>query len=58
MRTPGNTITTIRLPKDVQQWLRERAAYYGGSASAEIVRLCRQAMDADVGIGKSTTAVE
>ena len=38
-------ITTIRLPLDLCAWLRQRAAYYGGSPNAEMVRCCREAME-------------
>jgi hypothetical protein len=35
------------LPRDIQAWLRERADHYGTSPNAEMVRLCRLAMDAE-----------
>jgi hypothetical protein len=49
MRTKPKDIivTTVRLPRDVKAWLRERADHYCGSASAELVRLCRLAMEAE-----------
>jgi hypothetical protein len=40
-------VTTVRLPRDIQTWLRERADHYGTSPNAEMVRLCRLAMDAE-----------
>ena len=43
----NHTVTTVRLPRDVKAWLRERADHYGGSPNAELVRLCRLAMDAN-----------
>jgi hypothetical protein len=38
-------VTTVRLPRDIQAWLRERGARYGGSHNAELVRFCRLAME-------------
>jgi hypothetical protein len=40
-------VTSVRLPLDIVEWLKGRAAYYGGSYNAEMVRCCRLAMDAD-----------
>jgi hypothetical protein len=40
-------VTTVRLPRDIQAWLRERANHYGTSPNAEMVRLCRLAMDTE-----------
>jgi hypothetical protein len=40
-------VTSVRLPIDIVEWLKKRAAYYGGSYNAELVRCCRFAMEAD-----------
>jgi hypothetical protein len=40
-------ITSVRIPVDIARWLKNRAAYYGGSYNAELVRCCRFAMEAD-----------
>ena len=40
-------VTSVRLPIDIVEWLKSRAAYYGGSYNAELVRCCRFAMEAD-----------
>lgn len=37
----------MRLPIDIVEWLKSRAAYYGGSYNAELVWCCRFAMEAD-----------
>jgi hypothetical protein len=54
MAAEKNTIiTTIRLPRDIRDWLRQRANYYGGSPNSELVRCCRLAMERDgVNAGK------
>lgn len=40
-------VTSVRLPIDVVEWLKQRANYYSGSYDAEIVRCCRSAMEAN-----------
>jgi len=45
---PKSFTTTIRLPVDLADWLRTRAAHYGGSMNLEMVRCCRQVMDYEV----------
>jgi hypothetical protein len=40
-------VTSVRLPIDIVHWLKQRAAYYGGSYNAELVRCCRFAMETD-----------
>jgi hypothetical protein len=49
-------VTTVRLPRDVKAWLRERADHFGGSPNAELVRLCRLAMDANDKSGRTAAA--
>jgi hypothetical protein len=46
MRTEKDTVvTTIRMPREVREWLQQRANYYGGSPNTELVRCCRLAME-------------
>jgi hypothetical protein len=39
--------TTIRLPADVSEWLRDRAAHSVTSMTAEIIRVVRDRMRQD-----------
>lgn len=48
MAAEKNTIiTTVRMPRDIRDWLRQRANHFGGSPNAELVRCCRVAMDSE-----------
>jgi predicted HicB family RNase H-like nuclease len=38
---------TLRLPKDVHEWLTKRADYNLGSMNSEIVRALREQMNAE-----------
>jgi hypothetical protein len=63
MRTatsPKIIVTTVRLPQDVRDWLRQRADYFGGSPNTELVRCVRTAMEREVGKDRAagTAAVE
>jgi hypothetical protein len=60
MKPQDIIVTTVRLPRDVKAWLRERADHYGGSPNAELVRFCRLAMEAeaDAKARRSVTAAE
>jgi hypothetical protein len=52
-------ITTIRLPVDLRDWLRQRADYFGGSQNTEIVRCCREVMAHERGAkGQAASATE
>jgi hypothetical protein len=35
----------VTVPRDVREWLEERARYHGGTLSAEIVRSARERME-------------
>lgn len=48
-------VASVRLPVDIVEWLKQRAAYYGGSYNAELVRCCRFAMEADAAKGRKVT---
>lgn len=43
---------TLRMPKDLHDWLLRRAAYNVSSLNSEIVRVLRERMDAE---GRSAT---
>ena len=45
-------VTSVRLPIDIVEWLKQRANYYGGSYNAELVRCCRSVMEADAAKGR------
>jgi hypothetical protein len=49
-------VTTVRLPRDMHDWLMERANYFGTSPNIELVRFCRLAMESE-GAGKDRTTV-
>jgi hypothetical protein len=37
--------TLVTLPRDVREWLEERARYHGATMSAEVVRSIRERME-------------
>jgi hypothetical protein len=54
-------VTTVRMPRDMHDWLKQRAAYFGGSPNAELIRCGREAMErkrADAGKDRTTAAPE
>lgn len=57
MAAEKNTIvTTVRMPREVRDWLRQRADYFGGSPNTELVRCCRMAMEREGVPGKDRHA--
>jgi hypothetical protein len=52
----NTTVTTVRLPRDVREWLKRRADYFGGSPNTELVRCCRVAMESEAGKDRTTAA--
>jgi hypothetical protein len=45
-------VTTVRMPRDMHDWLKQRAAYFGGSPNAELIRCGRAAMERERAAGK------
>jgi len=54
----NTVVTTVRLPRDVRDWLKQRAVYFGGSPNAELVRCCRAAMEREAAKDRATVAAE
>jgi hypothetical protein len=42
---PNSTRVLITTPRDVREWLEQRARYHGGTISAEAVRSIRERME-------------
>lgn len=41
----GSKRVLVTVPREVRQWLEERARYNGGTLSAEVVRSMRERME-------------
>jgi hypothetical protein len=41
----------VTVPRDVRDWLEERAKYHGGTLSAEVVRSTRERMERESAAG-------
>jgi hypothetical protein len=48
--------TLVTLPRDVREWLEERARYHGATMSAEIVRSVRERMERSTKVTNRATA--
>jgi hypothetical protein len=46
----------VTVPRDVREWLEDRARYHGGTISAEVVRSARERMEREAGAGKDRAA--
>jgi hypothetical protein len=45
----------VTVPRDVREWLEERARYHGGTLSAEVVRSTRERMEREAGKDRATS---
>jgi hypothetical protein len=46
----------VTVPREVREWLEERARYHGGTISAEVVRSARERMKREAGAGMDRAA--
>jgi hypothetical protein len=47
----------VTVPRDVREWLEERARYHGGTLSAEVVRSTRERMERERGAAQDRKIV-
>jgi hypothetical protein len=46
----------VTVPLDVRQWLEERARFYGGTMSSEVVRAMRERMERETAKDRATVS--